>query len=89
MKKTKEPNENEIRRMTASRSCENDEMMDPELIEDILIFAEMACREEIERRKNMRKKIIVISAVLTAAVGAAVVIFVKIGGKNKNAKTHT
>lgn len=31
MEKTKEPNENEIRRMAASRSCENDEMMDPEL----------------------------------------------------------
>ena len=49
MEKTKEPNENEICRMAASRSCENDEMMDSELIEDILIFAEMACREEIER----------------------------------------
>lgn len=58
MKKTKEPNENEIRRMAASRSYGNDEMMDPELIEDILIFAEMACREESERRTNMIKKII-------------------------------
>lgn len=38
MKKIKEPNENEIRRMAASRSYGNDEMMDPELIEDILIF---------------------------------------------------
>ena len=89
MKKTKEPNENEIRRIAASRSCENGEMMDSELIEDILIFAEMACREEIERRTNMRKKIIAIGAVLTAAVGAAVIIFSKIGGKNKNAKTLT
>lgn len=89
MKKTKEPNENEIRRMAASRSYGNDEMMDPGLIEDILIFAEMACREEIERRTNMKKKIIAIGAVLTAAVGAAVIIFAKIGGKNKNAKTHT
>ena len=89
MKKIKESNENEIRRMAASRSYGKDEMMDPELIEDILIFLEMACREEIGRRTNMRKKIIAIGAVLTAAVGAAVIIFANIGGKNKNAKTHT
>ena len=38
MKKIKEPNDNEIRRMAVSRSYGNDEMMDPELIEDILIF---------------------------------------------------
>lgn len=89
MKKTKEPNENEIRRMAAGRSCENDEMMDPELIKDILIFAEMACCEEIERRKNMKKKIIAIGAVLTAVVGAAVIVFVKIGGRSKNGETYT
>lgn len=89
MEKTKEPNENEIRRMAEKRSCENDEMMDSELIEDILIFSEMACREEIERRKNMKKKIIAIGAVLTAVVGAAVIVFVKIGGRSKNGETYT
>lgn len=89
MEKTKKNNENEIRGMAANCICGNDEMMDPELIEDILIFSEMACRGEIGRRTNMRKKIIAIGAVLTAAVGAAVIIFAKIGGKNKNAKTHT
>lgn len=89
MEKTKEPNENEIRRRVAKRSCENDEMMDPELIEDILIFAEMAYREEIERSKNMKKKIIAIGAVLTAVVGAAVIVFVKIGERSRNGETHT
>ena len=89
MEKTKEPNENEIRRMAEKRSCENDEMMDPELIEDILIFAEMACLEEIERSKNMKKKIIAIGAALTAVVGAAVIVFVKIGGRSRNGETHT
>lgn len=98
-------------------------MMDPELIEDILIFAEMACREEIERRqkipfvfanvtnlcvqnrihqsfcthlfdvcsseRDMKKKIIAIGAVLTAVVGASVIVFVKIGGRSKNGETHT
>lgn len=87
MEKTKEPNENEIRRMAVKRSCENDEVMDPELIEDILIFAEMACREEIERRKN--KKIIAIGAVLTVVVGAAGIVFAKIGERSRNGETHT
>ena len=89
MEKTKKSNDNETRRMAEKRSCENDEMMDPELIEDILIFAEMACREEIERSKNMKKKIIAIGAVLTAVVGAAVIVFVKIGGRSRNGETYT
>ena len=37
----------------------------------------------------MKKKIIAIGAVLTAVVGAAVIVFVKIGGRSRNGETYT
>lgn len=84
----KNANEGKFRRRAEGYPCENDGNIDSEIIGELMFLAEMAHREEIGRRKKMKKAAIVIGVVLTAAVGAAVVVLAKIGERGSNGKTH-
>lgn len=82
----KNANEEMFRRRAEGYPCENDGDIDSEIIGELMFLAEMAQREEIGRRKKMKRA--AIAVILTAAVGAAVVVFAKIGERSSNGKAH-
>lgn len=82
----KNVNEEIFRRRSEGYPCENDGDIDSEIIGDLMFLAEMAQREEIGRRKKMKRA--AIAVILTAAVGAAVVVFAKIVERSSNGKAH-
>ena len=71
-----------------NRENEDEEEIDMELLREIMIFAEMAHRKEMERRSKMRNKMIAAGAIFAAVVGTAVVAFAKNCGRSTHEKTH-
>ena len=62
---------------------EDAQEIDMELLREIMILAEMARREEMERRSKMRNKMIAAGAIFVAVVA-----FAKNCGRSTNGKTH-
>lgn len=82
----KNANEEMFRRRAEGYPCENDGDIDREIIGELMFWAEMAHRDEIWRREKIKRA--AIAVILTAAVGAAVVVFAKIGERGSNGKAH-
>lgn len=80
-------NMNNFEEMKKARD-EDAQEIDMELLREIMILAEMARREEMERRSKMRNKLIAAGAIFAAVVGTAVMAFAKNCGRSTNGKTH-